>query len=162
MTLDQTMAELAAKGSEATKRTFLRHGAKEPLFGVKVADLKIIEKKIKGDQALAVQLFATGNGEAQYLAGLVADGRVMTRAQLQTWATTASWGMISGTIIPWLASEHPDGLALALKWIDSPKVAVAVSGWNTLGAYAATVPDEKLPMKQYSALLHREIGRAHV
>ena len=65
MTLAEVMQELAAKGSETTKRTFLRHGAKEPFFGVKVADMKVIVKKIKGDQALAMQLFATGNGDAQ-------------------------------------------------------------------------------------------------
>ncbi len=155
MTLDQAMTELAAKGSEATKRIFIKHGATEPFFGVKVADLKIIEKKIKGDQALALKLFETGNGDAQYLAGLVVDGRKMTTAQLQKWADTAAWGMISGTIVPWAASEHPDGFTLALKWIDSPKVQVAVSGWRTLGAIATVVPDEQLPVKHFSALLDR-------
>lgn len=158
MTLEQTMAELAAKGSEATKRIFAKHGAKEPFFGVKVADLKLIQKKIRGDQVLALQLFATGNGDAQYLAGLVADGRKMTAAQLQSWAERASWSMVSGTIVPWVASEHPDGFALALKWIESPKEGVAVSGWRTLGAIAAVVPDERLDAKIYLSLLDRVAG----
>lgn len=155
MTLEQTMAELAAKGSESTKRIFAKHGAKEPFFGVKVADLKIVQKKIRGDQALALQLYATGNGDAQYLAGLVADGRKMTTAQLQSWADRAAWSMVSGTIVPWVASEHPDGFALALKWIESPREGVAVSGWRTLGAIAAVVPDERLDLKTYSSLLDR-------
>jgi 3-methyladenine DNA glycosylase AlkD len=155
MTLKQVMSELAAKGSEATKRTYFRHGAKEPCFGVKVADLKLIHKKLKGDQALALQLYATGNGDAQYLAGMIADGAKMTRVQLQEWADTASWDMISGTIVPWVASEHPDGFALAKKWIDSPKEGVARAGWNTLGVLAATVPDERLPVNEFAALLDR-------
>src|SRR6266478_3217399 len=104
MTLDQVMSELAAQGSESTKRIFARHGAKEPFFGVKVADLKVVQKKIKGDQALALKLYATGNGDAQYLAGLVAEGAKMTPAQLDSWVKSASWGMISGTIVPWVAS----------------------------------------------------------
>jgi 3-methyladenine DNA glycosylase AlkD len=155
MTLAQVMSELAAKGSEATKRTLLRHGAKEPFFGVKVGDMKPLHKKLKGEQALALQLYATGNGDAQYLAGMIADGALMTRAQLQTWADTASWDMISGTTVSWVASEHPDGFALALKWIDSPKEHVARAGWTTLSALAATVPDEQLPVKEFSALLDR-------
>lgn len=155
MSLDEVMAELEAKGTEATKRTFLRHGAKEPFFGVKVADLKVIQKKIKGDQALALKLYTTGNGDAQYLAGLVADGRKMTVAQLQSWADQAAWSMIAGTIVPWVTSEHPEGFALASKWIDSKDELVAKAGWNTLGALAATKPDAELPMKQYSALLDR-------
>jgi hypothetical protein len=155
MTLDQVMSELAAKGSESTKRIFVKHGAREPFFGVKVADLKVLQKKIRGDQALALKLYATGNGDAQYLAGLVADGAAMTPAQLDAWAKSALWCMISGNSVPWVASEHPKGVALALKWIDSPNEGIAVSGWNTLGALAATVPDEALPLKEFASLLER-------
>ncbi len=161
MTLDQVMAELAAKGSEATKRIFLKHGAKEPFFGVKIADLKLIHKKLKGDQALALKLYATSNADAQYLAGMIADGAKMTPAQLQQWADTAAWTMISGTIVPCVASEHHDGFALALKWIEAKNEGVAVTGWRTLGALAATVPDDRLPVKQFSALLDRVAKTLH-
>jgi hypothetical protein len=34
-------------GNEQTKKIHLRHGAIEPLFGVKVGDLKAIQKKVK-------------------------------------------------------------------------------------------------------------------
>ena len=40
MTAQEVLAELKKLGSEQTKKTFLRHGAQEPFFGVKVADLK--------------------------------------------------------------------------------------------------------------------------
>jgi hypothetical protein len=63
--------------------------------------------------------------------------------------------MISGTTVSWVASEHPDGFALASKWIDSPQEHVARAGWTTLSALAATVPDERLPVKEFSALLDR-------
>lgn len=161
MTLTEVMKELAAKGSEQTKKTLRRHGAKEPFFGVKVADLKVIAKKIKGDQALALQLFATGNGDAQYLAGLVVDGSKMTSAQLRQWAETASWSMISNFTVPWAACEHAEGFALAVQWIDSPKEPIACAGWNTLGALAATVPDERLPIKSFGPLLERVVKSIH-
>ncbi len=155
MTLDQVMSALAAKGSESTKRVLLKHGAKEPFFGVRIGDLKPLHQKLKGEQALALQLYATGNGDAQYLAGMIADGAKMTRAQLQQWADAAAWSMIGNTIVPWVASEHPEGLALALKWIDAKTEGLACSGWNTLGALAATAPDEKLPLKEFGRLLDR-------
>jgi hypothetical protein len=155
MTLAEVMSALAAKGSESTKRLLTKHGAKEPFFGVKVADLKVLQKKLKGDQALALQLYATGNGDAQYLAGLIVDGRQLTAAQLNSWADTAGWNMISANTVPWAASEHPDGVALALKWIDSQRESVAVAGWRTLGALATVIPDDQLPLKQFGALLDR-------
>jgi 3-methyladenine DNA glycosylase AlkD len=157
MTLNQVMAELKAKGSESIKRIFMRHGAKEPFFGVKISDLKVIHKKIKGNQALAMELYATGNSDAMYLAGMVADGKKMTPAQLQNWVELAPWRMISGTTVPWVASEHPEAIPIALKWIDSPKESVACSGWSTLSSVAAVVPDDQLPVKQLSALLDRVV-----
>ncbi len=155
MTKDEVMSELAAKGTESYKRTMFRHGAKEPFFGVKISDMKLIHKRIKGDQKIAFDLYATGNGDAQYLAGMVVDGKKMTAAQIQKWLDTACWSMISANTVPWVATEHPEGLALALKWIDSPKPAVADAGWKTLCGLVATLPDEQLPIKQLSALLDR-------
>jgi 3-methyladenine DNA glycosylase AlkD len=155
MKLKEVMAALEAKGSESVKTLWLKHGAKEPFFGVKIGDLKPLAKKLKGEQALALELFATGNGDAQYLAGLIVDGAKMTRAQLQSWADRAAWRMISGTIVPWVAAEHPDGFALAREWIDSPKEHVAIAGWGSLGALVAVVPDERLAVKPLEALLDR-------
>jgi len=149
------MKELASKGSAATKKTWLRHGAKEPIFGVKIGDMKAIHKKIKGDQDLALKLYATGNGDAMYLAGMVADGRKMSRAELDRWVKAAGWRMISGTTVPWVASEHPDGFDIAMKWIDSKEEHLAVAGWNTLAAIVTITPDDKLPVKQIAALLDR-------
>jgi len=155
MKLKEVMSELAAKGSEATKRLWVKHGAKEPFFGVKIADLKVIAKKLKGEQALALELYATGNGDAQYLAGIMVDGAKMTRAQVQSWADHAAWRMISSAIVPVAASEHPDGFALARTWIDSPQEHVAIAGWASLGALATVIPDERLPVKELGTLLDR-------
>ena len=157
MKLKEVMSELAAKGSESIKRIFLKHGAREPFFGVKVADLKVIQKKLKGEQALALELFATGNGDAQYLAGLIVDGTKMTRPQVQSWADQAAWRMISGTIVPWVTAEHPDGFALAREWIDSSKEPMALAGWNALGALVTVLPDERLPLKELGTLLDRVV-----
>lgn len=153
MTLDAVMKALAAKGSASTKKTLIRHGAVEPLFGVRIGDLKPLVKQLKGQQDLALQLYATGNSDAMYLAGLIADGTQMTRKQLDQWASGATWQMISGSCVAWVAAEHPEGFAAASKWIASPKELVAIAGWSTLAAIAATVPDEKLPLKKFDALL---------
>jgi 3-methyladenine DNA glycosylase AlkD len=155
MNLKEAMAALEALGSESVKRLWLKHGAKEPFFGVKIGDLKPLARKLKGGQALALELYATGNGDAQYLAGMVADGRRMTARQLQAWADTAAWRMISATIVPWVASEHPDGCALALKWIDAKQEPVVIAGWHSLGALMTVRPDETLPLKDLGGLLDR-------
>ena len=47
MTTKEILDELKLYGSDSIKKVFFKHGAKEPFYGVKVADLKKIQKKIK-------------------------------------------------------------------------------------------------------------------
>ncbi|HNF15981.1 MAG TPA: DNA alkylation repair protein, partial [Leptospiraceae bacterium] len=56
MTVDEVLAELKKMGNESTKKVLMKHGAKEPFFGVKVQDLKKIVKKVKKDYELSLQL----------------------------------------------------------------------------------------------------------
>jgi len=157
------MTELEKKGSEQTRKTFLRHGAPEDMFGVKVGDLKPIAKRIKGRQELACQLYDTGNSDAMYLAGLVADGGQMNKRQLNAWAKSASWYMISEYTVPGVAAESPHARDLALKWIDSKQESIAACGWCTYAGVVATRPDDQLDLDEIKGLLQRivaEIGEA--
>ena len=155
MTLDDVMKELAAKANPSTKKTYLRHGAPEPLFGVRIGDLKPLQKKLRCRQDLALELYSTKNSDAMYLAGLIADGAKMTRKQLDQWAAGATWHMIAGYTVAWVAAEHPQAIEIARKWIDSPRELTAISGWATLGSVVSTVPDQDLPLKELGALLDR-------
>ena len=72
MNVTEVMAELEGMGTERYRATMRKHGAPENYYGVKVGDMQKIVKKVKVDQALAEELFATGNGDAMYLAGMIA------------------------------------------------------------------------------------------
>jgi len=155
-TVSQVMKNLKAKGSAQTRKTLERHGASgKKLYGVKVSDMKVIAKSIKGEQELALDLFDTGNYDAMYLAGMVADGRKMTKKQLESWARNGVWQWISEYIVPWVTSESDHGRSLAVKWIDSKKEHVAAAGWNTYAGLVTTVSDEDLDLAEVKALLKR-------
>ena len=161
--VDQVMKALKAKGNEKTRKTYASHGATGDVFGVTVADMKVIAKTIKGDQDLAFELYDTGNLEAMYLSGMVADGKQMTKKQLDSWAKAANWQSISEYIVPWVASESSHGHALALKWMDARKEHVAAAGWNTYSGLVTTVSNEELDLAEIKALLKRvetKIGSA--
>jgi len=161
--VQEIMKQLKAKGSEQTRRTFARHGAPEEMFGVKVADLKVIAKQVKGDQELACALYDTGNSDAMYLAGLLADGARMTRQQLDAWAKGAKWHMIGEYTVPWVAAESPHARDLAKKWIKSKQESIAATGWCTYAGLLAITPDEQLDLAEIEALLDqvvRQIDKA--
>ena len=151
------LAELKKKGTERARKTYARHGMPaEHVFGVSIADLKIIAKGIKGEQSLACDLYATGKMEAMYLAGLVADGSQMTRAQLNGWALgAANFAMIAEYTVPWVAVENPQARALAIQWIKAKQEQVASAGWCTYAGLVATREDVELDLAQIEDLLNQ-------
>jgi len=152
------LKELERLGSEQTRKTYGRHGADTSrMYGVKVGDLKQVQKKIKGDQALALELYATGNSDAMYLAGMVADGARMTKKELDDWARQAGWYMISEYTVPGVAAESKHAPALADKWIDSKKEHVAAAGWATWAALVSVRPDDELDLAHLRGLLARVV-----
>ncbi|MDG1513436.1 MAG: DNA alkylation repair protein [Mariniblastus sp.] len=155
-TVKQVMSALKKKGSAQTRKTFARHGAPDNMFGVKIADLKVIAKQIKGNQALAMELYKTGNTDAMYLAGIVADGKSMSKKELNDWCRAANWHMIAEYSLPGVAHENPHAKALASKWIKSKKDLIAAAGWNTYSGLVATQPDSELDLEEIKLLL-REI-----
>lgn len=154
-TVKSIVAVLQSKGSEQTRKTYSRHGIPvDRMFGVSIADLKVIAKGIKGNQQIALDLFETGNLDAMYLAGMVADGRKMTKSQLQDWAKRArGLGMVYEYAVPWVASESPYARELAMKWISSKDEHIASCGWSTYTGIVATTPDEQLDLNEISSLL---------
>ena len=149
------LLELERKGHEKTRAIYSRHGMPvNRVYGVSVADLKVIAKSIKGQQELACELYASGIMDAMYLAGMVADGAQMTRKQLNEWAEGAAhMQMIAEYTVPWVAVESPFARDLALQWIQSVKEHVAAAGWCTLSGLVSTRPDESLDLKEIESLL---------
>ena len=161
MTTEQVMKELEKKGSESIKKIFLNHGARGPMYGVKIADLKVIQKKVKKDHELAMALFATGNYDAMYLAGLIADESKMSMKDIQQWAERSTSSGISEYTVAWVAAESDYGWELGMKWIDSPKENIASAGWNTLSGVIAMKPDSELDIAAIKKLLQRIVKEIH-
>jgi len=161
MTTEQVMKELEKKGSESIKKIFLNHGAKGPLFGVKIGDLKVIQKKVKKDHELAMGLYKTGNYDAMYLAGLIADESKMSKKDIERWAENSTSHGISEYTVSWVAAESNYGWELGMKWIDSSKEKIASAGWNTLSGVIAMKPDSELDIAAIKKLLQRIVKEIH-
>lgn len=161
MTATEVLKELESYADAQTKKTLMKHGAQEPLFGVKIADLKKILKKTKKNHELSLALYKTGNSDAMYLAGLMADETKITESDLDEWVANAYWLYLNEYAVPWVASETPFGFSIGLKWITSNDENTICAGWSTLSSYAAIHPDEKLDLKKYGELLDFVVKNIH-
>jgi 3-methyladenine DNA glycosylase AlkD len=134
---------------------------KEPCFGVKIGDMQPLRKRIKKDYQLALDLYATGNYDAMYLAGLIADDEQMTKEDLRLWVEQAYGASLPGSTVAAVAAANPHGLELALEWIDAKQPQVASAGWATLSGIVALKKDEELDLEQVKSLLLRVKKEIH-
>ena len=154
MTAGTILDEIKPLGSESYRKVLRNHGVTGPCFGVKIADLKQIQKRIRKDYHLALALYDTGIYDAMYLAGLIADDVRMTRKDLQGWVAQAC-GPLAGATVAWVAAGSPHGWELAREWIDSDKAMTAVAGWATLSWLTSIKDDAELDAVALQQLLQR-------
>lgn len=147
MTVNEVLKELEALGNPATKNTLMKHGAREPFFGVRVGDMKKLLKKIKNNHSLALSLYDTGNTDAMYLAGLACVPSEMDQKTLNQWADQAYWYMLSEYTVAWVAAESSHGWELAQQWIQSEEERIASCGWATLSSMLLIIPNEELDLQ---------------
>src|SRR5439155_3188341 len=155
MTFEQIVQELKSLGQDSYKKVLLNHGIQEPCYGVKIEEMKKIQKRIRKDYQLALDLYDTGIYDAMYLAGLIADDSKMTSKDLQRWVEKANNATVCGYTVPWVAAESNHGRELALRWIESKKQDIATVGWATLSSLVAIKDDSELDLAELKQLLQR-------
>ncbi|MGE1165313.1 DNA alkylation repair protein [Peribacillus simplex] len=130
MNLEMVMQELEALGKERTKKIYISNGAHEPLFGVATGAMKPIAKKIKISQSLAEELYSTGNYDAMYFAGIIADPKAMTESDYDRWMDAAYFYMLSDFVVAVTLSESDIAQEVADKWIASGEELRMSAGWS--------------------------------
>lgn len=161
MDLKEVMSYLESKGSEQSRKIYSRHGAPENMFGVKVGDLKPIEKQERNNHSLAMELYATGNGDAQYLAGLIANPSEFSKDALTQWAKAATWYMVSEYAVAWNVAEHPDGPEIATEWIYTDDPELQVVGWAAMASFLALKKSTGYDIKKVKSLLEKVAAEIH-
>jgi 3-methyladenine DNA glycosylase AlkD len=144
MSLADVMRALEKAGSEQTRKTYMRHGATGPLFGVSFGTLGALQKRIRVDHELALELWDTGNVDGRNLAMKIADPSVMKPSDLDRWARENGMPMCN-LYIGSLASESPHGAAKAREWLTSSDAKLRAAGWTLVGILAnrdEVTPDE--------------------
>ncbi|MEH7074276.1 DNA alkylation repair protein [Neobacillus drentensis] len=130
MDFEMVMQELEALGKERMKKIYIGNGAHEPVFGVATGAMKPIARKIKKNQPLAEQLYATGNYDAMYFAGVIADPKIMTEADFERWIEGAYFYMLSDYVVAVTLAETDIAQTVADKWIASGEELKMSAGWS--------------------------------
>ena len=130
MILNEVIQQLEALGSEQTRKTWRRHGAAEPMLGVKFGDLARLQKRIKVDHRLAAELWRTGIHDARLLACMVADADAVTEKELKAWAAEVKDSSTAEALAAF-ASRRSMAAKIREAWLADPKLQRA--GWSLVG-----------------------------
>lgn len=153
MNAETVMQELEALGKERTKKMYQSNGAREPLFGVATGEMKPIFRKTKINQPLAEQLYATGNYDAMYFAGIIADPKAMTEADFDRWMDGAYFYMISDYVVAVTLAEADIAQEVADKWIASGDELRMSAGWSCYCWLLGNRPDSEFSESKLARML---------
>jgi DNA alkylation repair enzyme. len=153
MKLEEVMQELEALGKERTKKIYQSNGAHEPLWGVATGEMKPIFRKIKYNQQLAEQLYATGNYDAMYFAGIIAEPKAMTEADFERWIDGAYFYMLSDFVVAVTLSETDIAQEVSDKWIASGDELRMSAGWSCYCWLLGNRPDSEFSEEKIAAML---------
>jgi 3-methyladenine DNA glycosylase AlkD len=161
MTFNEIMQALESLATEQTKRIYQAHGVHEPHFGVPTTAMRPLAKKIKRNQELAEQLYATGNYDAMYFAGMIADTEVMTEADFDRWMDTAYFYMLSDYVVAVTLAETNFAQTVADRWIGSGEELRMSAGWACYEWLLGNRPDGEFEQEKIKAMLDKVADTIH-
>ncbi|MEC1179254.1 DNA alkylation repair protein [Metasolibacillus meyeri] len=161
MDFEAVMQELETLGKERTKKIYCSNGAKEPVFGVATGAMKPMRKAIKINQALAEQLYATGNYDAMYFAGVIAEPNTMTEADYDRWIEQAYFYMLSDYVVAVTLAEADIAQQVADKWIASGEELKMSAGYSCYCWLLGNRKDEEFSQSKLVNMLEVVKGTIH-
>ena len=129
MTVKEALAKLKALGDEKVRKQNRKYGAGDVQFGVKHGDIRKLAQSIKTNHALALELWDTGNCDAQLLAVLLMDPTSLSPAELERLVRSISFAHVADWLNSYVVKNHADKEKLRLKWLAAKDRWTARAGW---------------------------------
>jgi 3-methyladenine DNA glycosylase AlkD len=151
MTVKEILARLQSLGNDARRRHNTKAGAPDNQFGVKLGDIRTLAGKLKTNHELALELWDTGNVEAQLLATLIIRPQSLSGDQLDGLTRSTTCAQVAEWLNGYVVAQHPEKETLRQRWMKSKERWTARAGWY-LTASKINKGDDGLDLE---ALLNR-------
>ncbi|GAB3431373.1 DNA alkylation repair protein [Actinophytocola sediminis] len=126
MTTAEVLAELAALEDPTIREVNEKHGDDH---GVNLGKLRAVAKRLKTQQELAVQLWATGDTAARLLALLICRPKAFDRTALDGMLRAAKTPKVHDWLVNYVVKKNPHAEELRVAWTADPDPVVASAGW---------------------------------
>ncbi|MCC7292972.1 MAG: DNA alkylation repair protein [Phycisphaerales bacterium] len=130
MTVKEILAQFESLGDDARRKHNAKVGAPDNQFGVKHGDLRALARKIKTDHKLALELWDTGNVEAQLLATLIINPKSLSAKEVDRLTRSTVFAYVAEWMNSYVVAQHPEREALREKWLKDKDRWAARAGWH--------------------------------
>ena len=137
-TLAEITAELAGLENARIREVNARHGDDH---GVNLGELRAVAKRVKTQQELARQLWATGDSAARLLSLLICRPKAFERDELDGMLREARTPKVHDWLVSYVVKKSPHAEQLRLAWLADPDPVVASAGWALTTERVARKPE---------------------
>jgi 3-methyladenine DNA glycosylase AlkD len=136
--LGELLAELAALEDPKARAVNERHGDDH---GVNLGKLRAIAKRLKTQQDLARELWATDDTAARLLALLICRPKEFGRDELDTMVRESRAPKVHDWLVNYVVKKSPHAEELRVAWTADPDPVVASAGWALTTERVAKKPE---------------------
>lgn len=126
-TLPEALGELAALEDPKMRAANEKRGDDH---GMNLSRLRALAKRIKTDQPLAQELWATGETPARLLALLICTPRAFTADELDAMLRETRTPKVNDWFVNYVAKKTPLAEELRVRWFDDSEPIVAAAAWS--------------------------------
>ena len=155
-TVEDVLAELTALEDPKVRAVNERHGDDH---GVNLTKLRAIANRLKTQQALALELWGTGDTAARLLALLICRPKAFERNELAAMVRETRVPKVHDWFVNYVVKKSPHAEELRLAWMADPDPAVASAGW-ALTADRVVKKPEGLDLAGLLDVIEAEMGDA--
>jgi 3-methyladenine DNA glycosylase AlkD len=144
MKAHEILQEMESLGTEQNRKIYARHGVTDPMFGVSYANFDKLQKRIKKNHALTLELWESGNHDARVLAMRIVDPTQITAADVERWASELNNYTLTDAVAGTVAQASIDHATITA-WTYADDEWLARIGWRLVASLAMennTLPDD--------------------
>lgn len=156
MTVTEALGELAALEDPKMRAANEKRGDDH---GMNLSRLRALAKRIKTDQPLARELWATGETPARLLALLICTPREFTADELDAMLREPLPPKVDDWYVNYVLKKSPHAEELRLRWFDDADPTVAAAAWS-LTTVRVTKDSAGLDLPHLLDLIERDLKDA--
>ncbi len=156
MTVAGALAELAALDDPKVRAANEKRGDDH---GINLSRMRTLATRIKTDQPLAKELWATGDTAARLLALLICAPKQFTADELDAMLRQTQPPKVNDWFVNYVAKKTPLAEELRLRWFDDSDPTVAAAAWS-LTTVRVAKDAEGLDLDHLLDLIERDLKEA--